>query len=174
MAWGGWRPSPAGAGGLMGWGGSGSEPTEPLGPDESTKNHCRSRARAVKWGFGGSEQAASPKRLQGFPVYLPPSAVPLDCVQSSCVGLNAMLQGQSWALCLGKVFGGCCQDGVLSQITSASCIRDHPDLSPRTRLCFQIPVGRHHRHLYLQWFRVPVPCWCHGPRHDVSLSFQSF
>jgi len=33
----------------------------------------------------------------GFSQVPPPSAGPLDCVQSSCVRLNSTLQGQSWA-----------------------------------------------------------------------------
>lgn len=58
---------------------------------------CRSHSCAVNRGFGRNEEVVSPTLLLGFPRCLPPSAGPLERVQSSCVRLNTMLQGQNWA-----------------------------------------------------------------------------
>lgn len=75
----------------------------------------------------------------GFSHTPPTSAGPLACVQSSCVRLNSSRDKVRLSFSR-KVFEVCCQDGVLLQIINVSCIRDHPESSLRTWLCFETPV----------------------------------
>lgn len=106
-------------------------------------NHqCRSHAWAVSWGIWRKWGGCFTHTSAGFSHVPPTSAGPLDCVQSSCVRSNSSRDKVRLSFSR-KVFEVCCQDGVLLQIINVSCIRDHPESSLRTWLCFKTPVRLH-------------------------------
>lgn len=105
-------------------------------------NQSSSQAWAGSWGIWGKWGGSFTYTCAGFSHVPPTSAGPLDCVQSSCVRLNCSRHKVRLSFCR-KVFEVCCQDGVLLQIISVSCIRDHPGSPLRTWLCSETPVGFH-------------------------------